>query len=1484
MVTVIHQSIPIWILALFAAALAIAEAEDWKLTFEEKFEGQKWTERWNLGGSVGPRDKGALRNGGGEMAAWLKREFRAPAVRVDYTAMMEGKDAAGQIGDLSCMIGRGPGEGDAPTCYLLFGSEFNSLNRITVPGSNPVESRGPRIELGRLHRVLAEVNGRTATLTVDGKRSVRALLPGELPRKFVGLYAWCGSGVFKSVRVYTKKQADPVPEELKAKSAPPPDPPQELPPYRTWSVPTVTEVRASPVTRGRIPITVRNPSAYSGPWPVTMGVPFPKDSLWNINAIRLVDGSGKEVPLQAKIAATWTKGGSIRWAHLDFVASLSPEAVTTYSLEYGSQVRRAAVPRPVRVDETEDAFLVDTGALGLTVSKKRGSIIEGAWLDANGDGCYEADEQIIRPNLGAGAYFVTADGRRFTTARPDLQYSAEVESSGPIRTVIRARGWYQSEDLERACYFVHRLYLYRGQTHARLFTTWVVTADTDQLKFRDIGLRLPTRLAADARVTLGVAPARLESVQKAPAGMAQTGRHESFWRADTQRLPLEDTDGWLDLSEEMRGLTVCVYDMASQWPNALEAQPSEIIFHAFSSEGGHDLDFSFDFLKDYWGEHYGNFEAKRGSYPPFKDRILNACGLAKTHEMVLRFHGKEDRGDSARFACAAQHRPIASAAPQWVCDSGAVGLIHPRDLDRFPKFEEGLSKNFDQFLDVLDRLTPVYGFYDYGMGIPHYISPRRRPDGETEYVYAGYRREYDLGYGNPIVPWKLFLRSGDERYYRYAVAFSRHCMDSHAHHWTNPRLKKRIGWTIADHGSWVYDSVHVGFSFNNWLEYLLLNYYVNGYERAMDVAVQFMDALHTEAVVEGRAPSYCGMAGIWHGNAALMFTALWEEKYREVYEVLQKSQTGAWCRPCGGFAAYPGAHKPEEHGRTHRQGWREYGLYHGVSVPGHASELDEMIARLGETDLRVSGWGGRPAYATSGQMHWAAWQRSRDPRYVKFAQLRMEDPVPSLIGYAGLAPLRAYLSWMKLSLMADANKVEVPVTSSVGRFEVTPVFVKHIQGPETLLKTRREIRVTNSSGKEVTDQFVQRDEIFGESVLRIPGETDDGVYRLEPARPSQSHWAPFTPLTFQHSPGLKFMLGIPQGIASGHVWLFLPAGCKRLRVLVPGRRSIVLTFPDGRELKGTGPVWEASWDPLDRAQLALLRQEPDDSAFFKIQGVPAYTAASQEAAFEIDTGLRDEPPPEPSDLEEAFVGGTFARAARDQALQLNGRDRLVIPLGEKVSSTRRKHFEASEGTLEFFVRLNTHSSLLGAEGLPIQISLDPSVAIKHAWMTSLLRFDWKSTVMLSDGFTAHNFAHFGRWSHHGSPDRLQAGKWYHFAVIWTLDDNGRLLKRAFLNGEPDPMGTYAERRWWPPALKEVLPGPELRIGAFPEARAKKFDFALDELRVSDVVRYEYEKTSAPPSRAFEPDAHTLLLFHFDGDTNGRSGAEAEPVKAQFINN
>lgn len=1481
--------------------LRMARADDWKLAYEEGFASKDWPARWTLVGSVGPTEPGEVRSGGTELLAWVKQELKAPAIRVEYEARMAAADRAGKISDLSCFIGASPEDsGTVASCGFQFGAEDNTESRITFPGMTTAVEKKPLIEMGKWHRIVAEVNGRAASLTVDDKRVATALLPKDLPAGFVRLYSWAGMAEFRKVKVYTKQEADPVSEGMKAAEEKRlVDPPQELKPWRQWSVPPVSDVKPSSVARQRVALTVGNPSAYSGPWPITIGLPIPKDTLWDIGAVRIVDGTGKEVPTEARVAATWTKGGAIRWAHLDFQPTLAPKSSARYVVELGREVKRLAVPEPVRVTEDARSITAVSGALKLVVSKKRGSLIEAAWLDLNGNGAYEAEEQVVRPEGEKGSYFVTAEGDRYTTTRSDSEYSATIESAGPMRAVIRTRGWYQNEKGDRAGFYVNRLYLYRGRPDIRLVTTWVNTVDTDKFKFRDLATHFPVSLKRAPRMTLGpdagFGQRPFATKGPSPAVAVQATRHEGFIRQGDRKATLKDAGGWADLSGSERGLTVAVFDMAQQWPNALEARTDEIVFHGFSNEGGHNLDFSFDFLKRYWGEERCSaFERLRGSYPPFAERIFNACGLAKTHELRLRFHGRDKEEAVSQWAEAAQRAPIAYMDPAWVCASGTTAPIHPYDPAGFAKFEESLSRRFDEFLDVLDRLTPVYGFYDYGMGVPHYISSRQNTKGETEWVYTAYRREYDLGYGNPITPWLLFLRSGDGRYYRYGLAFSRHCMDAHAHHWTNPRLKKQIGWTIADHGSWVYDSLEVSFTFNNWMEYLLLNYYITGYERAMDVAVQFADAYYEEAVTRGRPLTYCASAGVWHGNAALMYRATWEESYRKLYEVCEKMQLDARCPVCGSFAGYPrGTHGPNEHGNTDRPAWREYGLYHGGLVPGHHPDVDTALARLGELDLRLrEGWEARSLPRSGGLSSWAAYQQSKDPRLVRVAQIQMEAGAPELTNYAGLSPLLHVLTWQTLACLPGAEGVEPPVVTLIPRVETMPLFLRHVAGKETRLMSRRALRAFDDQEKDVTAQVVTRDEVFRETHLVIPEGTASGIYRVAVADPSSGVWSPFSSLTFTHAPDLQFMLGAADGIEAPRIWVSVPAGVGEIQVSAPGSRRTVLAFQEGPPLEGQGPVWRARFNPADRSRLASLTQEPAECGFFKVFGAPAYATLRKEAAFEMPGDLQTVPDPAPSDPEIVFVDGAFGTDGPDRALQVNAADRLEIPLGDKVSESRRTYLDSAEGTVEFFVRLNTNPDVLGAEGLPIRVPLDDSVPRSAAWIDSLLRWEYKSSVMLGDGVAAEVPGRLcaSAWDHASSPTVLRAGKWYHLALVWRLNDKERLTCYTYLNGMPYPMGDFDLSVWdWrQPALKLVLPGPALHVGAFPGMRVTRYDLRLDELRISDIIRYPHNNRKElmefqSPAAPFQPDAHTLLLFHFDGDTVGLAGPDGKRVEAKFEN-
>jgi hypothetical protein len=44
----------------------------------------------------------------------------------------------------------------------------------------------------------------------------------------------------------------------------------------------------------------------------------------------------------------------------------------------------------------------------------------------------------------------------------------------------------------------------------------------------------------------------------------------------------------------------------------------------------------------------------------------------------------------------------------------------------------------------------------------------------------------------------------------------------------------------------------------------------------------------------------------------------------------------------------------------------------------------------------------------------------------------------------------------------------------------------------------------------------------------------------------------------------------------------------------------------------------------------------------------------------------------------------------------------------------------------------------------------------------------------------------------------------------------------------------------------------------------------DELRISNIRRYNGKDYSLEEAKRFRPDKNTLLLYHFDGDTKGQA--------------
>ncbi len=99
-------------------------------------------------------------------------------------------------------------------------------------------------------------------------------------------------------------------------------------------------------------------------WPVTQGTPFAEGDLRRGAAVRLVDGAGRRLPVQATCLTTWKKDlKHVKWLLLDFQADLRAGQTREVFLEYGPGVRAVSPEQVVTVDRSGGRIRIDTGAM-----------------------------------------------------------------------------------------------------------------------------------------------------------------------------------------------------------------------------------------------------------------------------------------------------------------------------------------------------------------------------------------------------------------------------------------------------------------------------------------------------------------------------------------------------------------------------------------------------------------------------------------------------------------------------------------------------------------------------------------------------------------------------------------------------------------------------------------------------------------------------------------------------------------------------------------------------------------------------------------------------------------------------------------------------------------------------------------------------------------------------------------------------------------
>lgn len=639
----------------------------------------------------------------------------------------------------------------------------------------------------------------------------------------------------------------------------------------------------------RIELVLDEPFAdRAAPWPVTTGVPFPRGKLTSGDRCRLLDDQGQEQPLQTRVSATWdAEAKSVRWLTIDFISQPGRK----YALEFGEEVTRKAWRSPLVVTPGASPN-VATGPLAVAFAATGPASLASIAADLNGDGKIEPSEQVAAGAATGEHYYLDQTGQRFSSAADGAERKIVVETTGPVRACIRVDGFYTGPKGERIVKYRTRYHFFAGLPVVKAVDELGFIGSTKTTRFRDIGFALNHRQSAASRtITIDrsgehgnqpLVAAWTEETQSL-ASFQTTYRHygnPEFHAAVSRTTPqgaqvLAETDRmgeWLQTADGRSSITGSLRWFWQQFPKEWEATSSQLTLHLWSTRAG-ELDFGADGINRFLGpagEKYlraGQEQKNRNPLERFfyyadveaiNRGAADGLGINKHHEFWLHFGPANRQREAAEYARLAAQQPLALASGAWNCGTDVFGPLAARPNNS--PYEAAVDRLFDDGRRMQDQFGD-YGWYLFGAG-PHYSY---QWDPQTQRHFADSRRFEFHTYQKETQLWWNYLRSGERKFYDWAIPSENHWVDIAVAHepttiecgWKGGVAEQRTlhwrpgEWSIDSPThyvrhheraeAWLRGGAQFWGSYHRSLETTTLAYYLTGDERYHDVIQYWRD-------------------------------------------------------------------------------------------------------------------------------------------------------------------------------------------------------------------------------------------------------------------------------------------------------------------------------------------------------------------------------------------------------------------------------------------------------------------------------------------------------------------------------------------------------------------------------------------------------------------------------------------------------------------
>ncbi|MDA9101203.1 glycoside hydrolase family 127 protein, partial [Omnitrophica bacterium] len=542
----------------------------------------------------------------------------------------------------------------------------------------------------------------------------------------------------------------------------------------------------------------------------------------------------------------------------------------------------------IRLTETADRITVNTGAIEAQLSKKAFYLFKKIILDQNSDGIFSDNEVMTEK----ASLYLKFRGEDYTAERDQKTYQLEVEEKGPLKTVLKATGWFTSQSGKPYCQVIIRYYFYFGKAEVKVSHTLIYTGYPENKEYEPyqnlklpenetieaFGMRLPFVLPSNEAVDL-----TFGQLASAPGFHAESDMilYQRNYEQAVISTPagnaalVKPLEGWIDVSDSSHGMSVSLRHLRENFPKAFKYESSGDVLQV-----------------DLWPEEAGelNLATTAAAKGPEAFGRGSAFGLGKTHELIFRFHP----GDatiakvhplSVGFLKPLQIRPN----PYWISATGAYGALHPGSGKT--KGLESIIRGLFGWASRHPIIEQWYGMLNFGDTLTWWRpNVGWHPTGR----WGWYNCEAVGTHTGALIQ---FLRTGDYAYFEFGENLTRHLMDVDTIHYDTISNDERLAEVLDP----IYSQVgamhrHNG---NHWggrsdeashtnLTGILLYYHITGDERALDVAKEigeyFLGEPFTYAGHPYAAPGRAMANALW--GDVLLYEQTGDERYKKAADRL----------------------------------------------------------------------------------------------------------------------------------------------------------------------------------------------------------------------------------------------------------------------------------------------------------------------------------------------------------------------------------------------------------------------------------------------------------------------------------------------------------------------------------------------------------------------------------------------------------------------